>query len=235
MDRQARPGSGSLPGRRLIVLPASTTRYRRIEARLSLPTNDSPSTPCECCRIAIAPAPTGGAAVLWRHVFEPQIRDHAFAVLDAVGSEPEVLRASFEDWEIQACPHHGPALDAADIGYHATWFSAANGDPALYYGWIDGATGATERSLRLAGGNAAHPDVLAWGNKISVVWKRIEGDRNTIVERRSSDGGATWSDPSEIAEATGKSDHPHLLGLGNEALLAWHARSEGLRLIPLSG
>ena len=32
---------------------------------------------CECCRIALAPAPGGAMAALWRHVFDPNERDHA--------------------------------------------------------------------------------------------------------------------------------------------------------------
>lgn len=191
---------------------------------------------CECCRIAVAPASGGGAAVLWRHVFEPQIRDHAFAVLDDEGSEPAVQRASFEGWEIHGCPHHGPALEAGDgTGYHAAWFSAAGGDPAIYHGWIDGATGTTERTSRLAGQNAAHPDVLAQGATVRVVWKTLDEGRTAVVQRHSLDGGATWSEPSDVAETHGASDHPALLALAGEPFLAWHTATEGLRLIPLAG
>jgi hypothetical protein len=64
---------------------------------------------CECCRIALAPTPDGGMAALWRHVFAPNQRDHAFARLEGTAA-PEPVRASLDRWAIDACPHHGPGL-----------------------------------------------------------------------------------------------------------------------------
>ena len=34
---------------------------------------------CECCRIALAQGHDGVLNAMWRHVFEPDVRDHAFA------------------------------------------------------------------------------------------------------------------------------------------------------------
>ncbi|MDZ4251017.1 MAG: hypothetical protein U1A72_00390, partial [Sulfuritalea sp.] len=91
---------------------------------------------CECCRIALAPTPQGGLAALWRHVFEPNLRDHAFAILGAESKEP--VRASFDDWRLDACPHHGPGLAAAQAGgYHAVWFGEKAGRAAVRYGRLD--------------------------------------------------------------------------------------------------
>jgi hypothetical protein len=39
---------------------------------------------CECCRIALGVGSDGAMRALWRHVFEPNVRDHAIAVLRGV-------------------------------------------------------------------------------------------------------------------------------------------------------
>ena len=72
---------------------------------------------CECCRIALAPAPDGSLVAMWRHVFDPgaaatQQRDHAFAPVASIAAPP--VRASFDHWALEACPHHGPGLAPAD-------------------------------------------------------------------------------------------------------------------------
>jgi hypothetical protein len=63
---------------------------------------------CECCRIALAVNPQGRVAAMWRHVFEPNERDHAFAVLGA--QTPAVERVTLDRWRVDACPHQGPSL-----------------------------------------------------------------------------------------------------------------------------
>lgn len=47
-------------------------------------------TSCECCRIALSVDARGRVAALWRHVFPPNERDHAFAFLVP---SPEIGRA----------------------------------------------------------------------------------------------------------------------------------------------
>ncbi|MFA9218570.1 MAG: sialidase family protein, partial [Sphingomonadaceae bacterium] len=65
---------------------------------------------CECCRSSIALNPEGHAVLMWRHVFRPNIRDHALVTLRPDGKLGEIERASFDNWAIDACPHQGPAL-----------------------------------------------------------------------------------------------------------------------------
>ncbi|MEO8600284.1 MAG: sialidase family protein, partial [bacterium] len=73
---------------------------------------------CECCRIALTRTPDGQIAALWRHVFAPNTRDHAFAVLrdTAPATAAIPVRATFDNWAVDACPHHGPSLTPAASG-----------------------------------------------------------------------------------------------------------------------
>ena len=77
---------------------------------------------CECCRIASTRGSDGALRVMWRHVFDTNTRDHGFAALTG-DSNVVVVRATQDDWRVDACPHHGPGLaQAAENGFHAVWF-----------------------------------------------------------------------------------------------------------------
>jgi hypothetical protein len=76
---------------------------------------------CECCRIAIAPSGDDDVAILWRHIFPGSIRDHAAAILRPTGAA-SYGRATLDNWQINACPHHGP--DMIQAGSAATNTSA---------------------------------------------------------------------------------------------------------------
>ena len=64
---------------------------------------------CECCRIALLPRGDGSVLALWRHVFEPNVRDHALALMHADGCATGLRRATFDDWAVDVCPQHGPS------------------------------------------------------------------------------------------------------------------------------
>jgi hypothetical protein len=186
---------------------------------------------CECCRLAVAAAPGGGAAMLWRHVFTPSIRDHAFALLGPAGADP-VRRASHEGWEIDGCPHHGPAVaPAAGAGYHMTWFTAADARPRIYYGLLDRQSGETRNLREIAGARATHPYIAGTGDLVVIVWKELDAGRTTVHGAISTDGGETWSDRRSLATTEGPSDQPFLLTHDDAFYLAWHTGREGLRVV----
>jgi hypothetical protein len=87
---------------------------------------------CECCRIALAQGSDGVLNAMWRHVYEPDVRDHAFAALDSIATPGHAhVRATFDEWHINACPHHGPGLvAAAEGGFHTVWFGMRQQDGA---------------------------------------------------------------------------------------------------------
>jgi hypothetical protein len=189
---------------------------------------------CECCRIVAAPAPGGGAAVLWRHVFEGSIRDHAFAILDPDGLSTPMRRVSHEDWELDACPHHGPAIvPDGSSGYNMAWFSAAGKQPTIYYGRLDPVSGETRNLKVVATGRAAHADITRVQNRLVLAWKQAERGRTDVVGILSEDGGESWSEPDVLASTDGGSDHPFLLSHGDRGWLVWHTQAEGLRLMPV--
>jgi len=199
-----------------------------------LPNRKMADHSCECCRIALGDAGKGAVQAFWRQLFEDgAVRDHAIARLDQSGTGT-VLRATHDDWRIEGCPHHGPAIHADGQGWHLAWFSNGTRQRGVLYGYFDAASGTTQQVHTLdaqpAGG---HPAVLANGNSVWVAWNRFNGTHMQLMLSQSFDAGASWSPARVLLETSSTADHPQLLADGSRAFLAWHTANEGYRLLPL--
>ena len=188
---------------------------------------------CECCRIALAQGPDGKLRALWRHVFGASTRDHAFANLS--DSAPNTFkRATFDEWNIQACPHHGPGLARADSatnpGYHAVWFGIRKEKgadvAAVRYARL-GADGqpiaSTVRALPDA--QAEHADVAATGDKLAIVWRSFQGKETSLKAWLSKDGGKTF-ETRVLATARGNNDQPHLVSNDARMVVIWRTTEQ---------
>lgn len=185
---------------------------------------------CECCRIALARTPQGEVAAFFRGVYGDNIRDHAYALLPTNGEQPHAERATFDDWQIAACPHHGPGLAiAADGVRHAVWYEAKHG-PAIWYGQLD--PGHPPRhALKLGGPGASHADVAAQGKTVWLAWNQVDVQGYTLMLRRSDDGGLHFGAAHGIAASTAAVGSPQLLLRQGRAFVAWNTAA-GFRLIP---
>ena len=186
---------------------------------------------CECCRIALRPRDDGAVDALWRHVFEPNLRDHALAVLRPDGTVTDLRRATFDDWRVDACPHHGPSL-AADGGgtLHAVWFDQPSDEAGVFYGRL--AEGRVEGQRRIGGAAAAHADIAADGDRVVIAWKEFDGSATRLRALISDDRGGTWNelDLGRTADASGQ---PQLLRVGSHFVVFWNTRAEGPELTPV--
>lgn len=181
---------------------------------------------CECCRIALALTADGQVQAMWRHIFEPNVRDHAMATLSAGGKPGPVIRATQDNWQTDACPHHGPSLayDRAG-GRHQVWFTGAEEGGGLFYQkTAPGERAATP--VRLGGVRAEHGEVLAVGSSVAVVWKEFDGDRTQVMVRVQT-GGGRWHERS-LASTRGTSDHPHLARSGSGIWMVWRTQDDGV-------
>ncbi|RJG09376.1 exo-alpha-sialidase [Massilia cavernae] len=188
---------------------------------------------CECCRIALSLNEEGEVVAMWRHIFDPNVRDHALAVLHAGGKPGALKRASFDDWRIDACPHHGPSLDFDATGRrHQVWFSAGD-DGGVFYAAAPGGTPGSP--VRLGSAQAGHGEVLAAGSTIAAAWKDFDGQATRVLSRHSTDGGATWHE-RVLASTSGNSDHPHLVRRGHDIIrLVWHTENEAIVVRRIEG
>ncbi|MGH8189341.1 MAG: hypothetical protein ACREUC_22480, partial [Steroidobacteraceae bacterium] len=177
---------------------------------------------------------------LWRHVFPPNERDHAFALLPSnpslglagEGRGGGFRRVTFDRWRIDACPHHGPSLAiAADGTRHAVWFDQVNGEGRAFYGRLtdSGPSGV----MQLPSG-ATHADLAVAGDVVAIAWKRFDGSATRVESWLSSDRGRTFS-RGVVMQTQSESDQPRLIRGKENILLAWQ-RAEGLavaKLVPV--
>ena len=183
---------------------------------------------CECCRIALLPQADGSVLALWRHVFEPNIRDHAMARFWPDGTIDWVRRASFDDWRIDACPHHGPSLaQDGDGAIHAVWYA----DGAARYGQLPvKGEGPPVKARRLSAGAAEHADIAAVGREVVVTWREYDGQAMTLRGLRSADAGSSWREFS-LGTSQGPTGQPAVLSWLGRFYVFWHGRDEPLRIL----
>jgi hypothetical protein len=185
---------------------------------------------CECCRIAMLANEKGDAVMMWRHLFDGGVRDHAMAKIGVNEKSTKIHRASFGQWKINACPHHGPALaKGGDWGYHMAWFDG--GDKAgLFYARMDGDAWVSSPAKRFGDANsqAGHPALISNGEQVWLAWKEMTDTASEVKLVKSDDSGRSWDSPVVISQTKGKSDYPQLLLKDGQAYLAWNSEIDGL-------
>lgn len=181
---------------------------------------------CECCRIALLPREDGTVLAMWRHVFAPNIRDHAIARMHPDGRAGEVARATFDDWRVDVCPHHGPSLAGDAAGrLHAVWFTQGTAGAGVFYGRLNGDGVAGKR--RVGRDTAEHADLAVAGRRVAVAWKEFDGTRSQLRAMLSGDGGDTWRE-FDVAATSGASAQPYVLERQGRFYVFWNTRREPL-------
>jgi hypothetical protein len=184
---------------------------------------------CECCRIALAAGDDGYLRAMWRHVFDGNIRDHAFAKLGADGSG-SIARASNDGWHLTGCPHHGPGLapasgQAKGQGFHAVWFGSrkvqGKDKLAVRYGRLAESGVPDEATVReLPDPQAEHADVAAQGERVVVAWRSFNGEQWLLRAWVSNDGGRQFV-LRDLAQTHAENDHPRLVHNNGRVVVVW--------------
>lgn len=177
---------------------------------------------CECCRIALTATPDGQVAAMWRHVTAPNIRDHAFAILNDAPADQTPVRATFDNWAIDGCPHHGPGITtAASGGYHAVWFGMRADTAQVSYGKLDSAGHPVGEVQALPDQRAEHADILSNGKKLAIVWRSFDGTTMNLKAWISADDGQHFK-LRQLARSEGESDYPRLVRNKEKLFVIWN-------------
>ena len=187
---------------------------------------------CECCRIGLSLNQNGKPVAMWRHVFAPNIRDHAIAELGPNGTVSESARVTFDDWKVDACPHQGPSLAFGKDGKrHQVWFNGKEGAASSTLYAVEHA-GKSSVSVPLGTGQTSHADILVHEEQVAIVWKVFDGQSTALVLKQSDDGGNTWTE-REAGRTAASSDSPYLVTSPKGIVFIWRTQNEGIRVIPL--
>ena len=185
---------------------------------------------CVCCRLAITARNDNTIAIAWRHIFFGSIRDHAFAIIGKQGVLQSPRRVSLDNWKIEACPHHGPSIaEDANQQLHLVWFTASEKRKGIFYGRLNAGSNEADNLINLsAAPSASHPYILSNQRGLLVVWKEFNGEQTQVMMVQSKDLGKNWSNISVLAETESNSDHPTLIGKGEQVWLSWLADKQFL-------
>jgi len=190
---------------------------------------------CECCRLAMKIEAKKFPVILWRQVFDGQIRDHALTRFTAKDQPGPIQRISNDHWKLDGCPQHGPALSITPQGdYYAAWFTDGDARKGLF---VSGSQDHGKTFSPPVGfghtPQAGHADLLADGQSVHLTWKEFDGKKTVLLTQYSSDGGLSWSAPHALAETAGDSDHPAMLAYQGHHYVAWQTQADGFRLLAL--
>ena len=191
---------------------------------------------CECCRLGLAFAGPGRPVVVFRNIFEGGVRDHAIVTFTDPATPGEVRRVSTDDWQIAACPHHGPSLSISAAGtYHVTWYTNGKARKGLFYARSQdqGRTFSDPLPIGRPDRNPTRPFVLSGPRGTTMVWKEFDGEKTTVNLMTSHDDGNSWSKPTVVVTTTDTSDHPLLVSDGHKTFLSWMTKADGYRFLPI--
>jgi hypothetical protein len=207
---------------------------------------------CVCCRIAMALDNNNLPVIAWRDIYgndtNNQIRDHSLLTFSSALKPNKKIRLSNEQWKINGCPHHGPALDVdGNNVVHSTWFNDTDTDYVLFYG--NSSDDYKAMGFGQADKQSAHPYVLSLNQEVLnqealnqnvtnqtvfLVWKEFDGKKTDILMKTSNESGTRWSQNKVVSTTAGSSDHPLLVKNSKAVYLSWHTQDEGYRFIELS-
>lgn len=182
---------------------------------------------CECCRTALAWTADGPVA-LWRNVYGTHTRDFALAHLDS----GTLQRLADDEWNIDACPHHGGGIATGGDGtLHAVWYTQGKNRQGLFYRQVNG----DRMSAPMAFGNpqaqAGHATVAADGQTVLITWREFDGQAYGAMAMLSRDGGLSWNEPRRIATTEDAADYPIPLIHSGRMHVVWNTLREGVRIM----
>ncbi|MCC8963503.1 exo-alpha-sialidase [Bradyrhizobium sp. Pear76] len=193
---------------------------------------------CECCRLALAFDGAGHPVVVFRNIFEGGVRDHAIVTFTDPATPGDLHRVSRDDWQIAACPHHGPSLTISAQGtYHVTWYTNGKARKGLFYARSrnGGKTFSDPLAVGQLNRSPSRPQIIAGPQGLVMVWKEFDGQKTSINLMTSHDDGATWSKPTVIADTADSSDHPLLVSDRRQTYLSWMTKADGYHLQTIEG
>ena len=172
---------------------------------------------CECCRIALASDSQGRVVAMWRHVFEPNERDHAFAFLRHAAGQGRTRDGRSL---ARRCVSASRPVAGFRTRRHASRGlvqSSRRPGSRVLRTTLEPAGRATCRSSQQA---RRHADLAVAGRNVAVAWKRFDGTVTKIESLISNDAGRSFA-PGPSLQTAGDSDQPRLVKAGERILVVW--------------
>jgi hypothetical protein len=181
---------------------------------------------CVCCRVSVAAGSEGMEAVLWRKVFEDNLRDMVLAFkADGDSFREGIVRN--DGWKIEGCPHRGGEVAIDETGeIYVFWYTEGSlGIPELLFARSQKSVVFPE-PLRIDESLSSIPDLPGMAvngrGDVALVWEDSTAVRRSIYTRMSRDGGETFGEPVVVSKAV-KSFSPDIASTPDGGfVIVWH-------------
>lgn len=174
----------------------SQIRVARVEdgGRIIRETAVLDQSSCPCCRTNLAVGPNGRVYAVWRHEYESGERDIVIAHSDDGGETFSPYRPVFRDhWNINACPHTGPAIVVDSSGkVHVAWYTGAESAPGIRHG-VSANRGETFEHVRTVQDNVQVAQVALAASSGKVILLTEDHERKGVSAWRVRGSGITWT------------------------------------------
>lgn len=177
---------------------------------------------CPCCRTGLATGPDGSVYVVWRKIFDGEVRDIAIArSTDGARSFSTPAPVHRDGWVFSGCPHAGPTIAVDDDGgVHVAWYTGRDGAQGTYYAASRDGGRSFGAPLALLTGEWVPPSiarVAVDGADVWLAWddRREDRERRAVYLARVERG--RLSTPAVLRGTT-----PDLALAGGRRVLAWH-------------
>lgn len=212
--------------------------YAPIESSGSLKLTNAKITEsiCECCRLAVDFDVHQNPVVFSRMIYDGSIRDHGI-VRRLSDNSWLPQRTTYDEWKMEGCPEHGPALSISEAGrYHMTWFTQGAQRKGIFYAHSDDRVTTMSKPMSLGDSNQlpGHADVLALGDKVVLVWQEFDGVKTVLKVIQSKNRGEHWSTARIIANSDDRADYPFLISDGKQIFVSWYTENSGYYLLPVN-
>jgi hypothetical protein len=169
------------------------------------------SSACQCCRTDVYADMNGRVNVAYRGLKKgpmgQSIRDMMIATSVNNGSTfISPIKISDDNWNIDGCPHTGPALCSSKGSLQALWYTEGKGS-GIYYAHRENGNNAFA-SKQLVSNFGRHPQASSNDTTIAVVWEEnvANGDESvTRIQFQINDG-----DNSKKATLTPENSNAYL-------------------------
>lgn len=221
---QGKSGSSGL------YIAKSTNRGQSFEKSVRVALNV-----CPCCRPSIAFTDAKTLHIGWRGVLDGDVRD-VFVATSTDGGATFITgtRVAEDNWQINGCPHSGPALATHNGRVLVAW-RTVTGDRAHLYVASSSDNGAHFSAKVAADTNvldANHPRLLTLGNSIGLVFQAREATSQDEWSKydiyfRQIDASGALTPLQKLKHAVGSATYPTLLFERPDHLfVAWTEGSE---------
>ena len=191
---------------------------------------------CACCWNRLIHTPDNRLFVLYR---DSQPRDMALVQSNDYGNnwQRQSNVGQFQ-WEFNGCPHIGGGLSHngqknSHVLHAIVWTGHETLSGLYYLGSTN--NGYSWTKPRIFGETALNGDIAGRGQNVAAVWNQMEAGGLSVYISTSRDGGLSWSQPEQLANATRATAHPKIIAIqtgfvtlwtenptGKTSQLAWH-------------